>query len=244
MAVTADEYVITHKKKRSGDLMRQVSTKSGLNPHSEILGDNRGIKVIQPSFNERSLMRKENRPMVCYRCGKPGQMASQCQSGRGQETNTILMGKPQGVATTNKIEEIYRPFVSWGFVWDPKRNKEIGINILRNTGASQSLILRKYISEGKRNSLNNTGIIKGISGEPVKISLYRINGRSGWKSGPINVGVVDKLLMKGISLLLGNDVEGRIIYPERERWLDEARSPRKEAKRRNFRLKMSAVVIR
>ena len=113
--------------------MEQVGTESGLNQHSEIRGDNRGIKGTQPTYNERPLMWKENRPIVCYRCGEPGHMASQCQSGRAPGTNNIPMGKPPGVVTTNKIEEIYRPFVSRGFVWDPKRNKEIGINILRDT---------------------------------------------------------------------------------------------------------------
>ena len=70
------------------------------------------------------------------------------------------MGKPQGVVTMNKIEEIYHPFVPRGFVWDPKRNLEIGINILRDKGASQSLILRRCISEGVRGpgSNNNEGL--------------------------------------------------------------------------------------
>ena len=77
MVATADEYVITHKKeRRKGDLMGQVGTKSGLNPHREIRRDNRGIKGTPPSYNERLLMQKENRRMVCYHCGKPGHMAS------------------------------------------------------------------------------------------------------------------------------------------------------------------------
>ena len=54
--------------------------------------------------------------------------------------------------------------------------------------------------------------------------------------------VVDKLPIKDISLLLGNDIEGTITYPEKERLQDEARSPRKEVERRNCRSKMSAVV--
>ncbi len=50
MAATADEYVITHKKeRRRGDLMRQVGTKSGIKPHSEIRRDKRVIKGAQPS---------------------------------------------------------------------------------------------------------------------------------------------------------------------------------------------------
>ena len=115
MVATADEYVIIHKKeRRGGDLMGQVGTKSGQNPHSKIRGDNRGIKGTQLSYNERTLMRKENRPMVCYSCGK--QNMSQCQSGRGSGTNRIPMGKPQGVVTTDKIEGIYHLFVSRGFV--------------------------------------------------------------------------------------------------------------------------------
>ena len=134
MAAIVDEYIITHKKERRGDLMVQVGTKSRLKPHSEIQGDNRGIKANQPSYNEQPLMGKENRPMICYHCGKQEHTASQCQSSRGPRTNRIPMGKPQGLVTTNKIGEIYRPFVSLGFVWDSKRNKEMGINILRSLG--------------------------------------------------------------------------------------------------------------
>ena len=61
MAVTAEEYVITHKKEtRRGNLMGQVGAKSGLNSHSEIRGDNQRIEGTQPSYNERPLMQKEN----------------------------------------------------------------------------------------------------------------------------------------------------------------------------------------
>ena len=38
---------------------------------------------------------------------------------------------------------------------------------------------------------------------------------SGWKSGPITVGAVDKLPMKGISLLLGNDIGEELYIPRR-----------------------------
>ena len=166
MAVTAD--ILLPIRKREEQVMRQIGTKSGQSPHGDIWGNNRGIKETQPSNDERPLMRKENRLMVCYLCGKPGHMVSQCQSGKGPRTNRIPMSKPQRVVRTNKIEEIYRPFVSWGFIWDPKWNQEIGINILRDTGATHSLILRRWKSEGARNSVNKTVIIDGISGEPWK----------------------------------------------------------------------------
>ena len=40
-----------------------------------------------------------------------------------------------------------------------------------------------------------------------KIPLCKITLKSKWKNGPIQVGVVDKLPMKGISLILGNEVK-------------------------------------
>lgn len=59
-------------------------------------------------------------------------------------------------------------------------------------------------------------VIRGIGGKSVKIPLSRISVRSRWKSGPITAGVVDKLLMKGISLSVRNDVGRRLVYPRRE----------------------------
>ena len=58
--------------------------------------------------------------------------------------------------------------------------------------------------KGVREATRETVIIDGIGGKRVKIPLCKITLKSQWKNGPIQFGVVDKLPMKGISLILGN----------------------------------------
>ena len=56
-------------------------------------------------------------------------------------------------------------------------------------------------------------MIEGIGGKRVKIPLCKITLKSQWKNGPIKVGVVDNLPMKGISLILGNEIETKECHP-------------------------------
>ena len=57
--------------------------------------------------------------------------------------------------------------------------------------------------------------IEGIGRKRVKIPLCKINLKSQWKNRPIQVGVVDKLPMKGISLILGNEVKSKKCQPNK-----------------------------
>ena len=58
-------------------------------------------------------------------------------------------------------------------------------------------------------------MIEGIGGKRVKIPLCKITLKSQWKNGPIKVGVVDKLTMRGISLILGNEVRTKKCHPKK-----------------------------
>ena len=87
------------------------------------------------------------------------------------------------------------------------------VSILRDTGASQSLLLRSKLPKGVIEATRETVMIEGIGGKRVKIPLCKITLKSQWKNGPIKVGVVDKLPMKGISLILGNEVRTKKCNP-------------------------------
>ena len=67
MAEIADEYAITHKKGKIGcDLLGHARIRLRSNPTNEMREkDNRY------AYGERPNVRRENRPMVCYHCGKP-----------------------------------------------------------------------------------------------------------------------------------------------------------------------------
>ena len=110
--------------------------------------------------------------------------------GRGPETNKNPTSKPQGAIAGNPVEKRYRTFTSRGVVYCRNR-KGYKINILRDTGASQSLLVRNLVLRSACNALNKTVMIKGISRKPLRVPLYQIEIESEWKSGPVVVGIID-----------------------------------------------------
>ena len=73
-------------------------------------------------------------------------------------------------------------------------------------------------------------MIEGIGGKRVKIPLCKITLKSQWKDGPIKVGVVDKLPMKGISLILGNEVKTKKCHPKKMAKISAINEERKMAR--------------
>ena len=138
---------------------------------------------------------------------KPGHLTFQCQTGRDPKINKNPMSKSQGAIAGNPAEKRYCAFTSRGVVYCRNR-KGYKINILRDTGASQSLLIRNHVPISACNTLNKTVMIRGIGIKPIKVPLYQIEIKSKWKSGPVVVGIIDRLPMTGVSMLLRNDIGG------------------------------------
>ena len=135
-----------------------------------------------------------------------GHIAAKCQTGKGAETGWIPTEKPQGAVTTDmEIDEIYRPLVSKGHIYEPKK-KKIAVTILIDTGASQSILLKeKIVTRGAKSRAGKDNRQRNRRKEK-RFPLREVELESKWKTGPIIVGVIDSQPMKGISLLSGNDV--------------------------------------
>ena len=84
---------------------------------------------------------------------------------------------------------------------------------MRDTGASQLLLLRNKLPKRIIEATRETVLIEGIYGRRLKTPLCTITLKSKWKNG--SIGVVDKLPMKGISLILGNEVEIKKCHPSK-----------------------------
>ena len=104
------------------------------------------------------------------------------------------------------------------------------VSILRDTGASQSLLQRNKLPKGVIEATRETVMIEGIGGKRVKIPLCKITLKSQWKNGPIQVGVVDKLPMRGISLILGNEIETKRCHPNKMAKMSAKNEERKMAR--------------
>ena len=199
MAALADEYILTHRKTKE-------KTFTGNRVKFKAEG--------RPKEENRRTFQSSSRTVVCYKCGKAGHIAIRCQLGKGPERNQTQPRKPQGAVTTPRGNQSYRPWTKKGMIRGP-HGGPVKVSILRDTGASQSLLLRSKLPKGVIEATRETVMIEGIGGKRVKIPLCKITLKSQWKNGPMKVGVVDKLPMKGISLILGNEVRTKKCHPEK-----------------------------
>ena len=199
MAALADEYILTHRKTKEKTFTgNRVKFKAELRPKEE----------------NRRTFQSSSRTVVCYKWGKAGHIAIRCQLGKGPERNQTQPRKPQGAVTTARVDKSYRPWTKRGVIRSPYGGP-VEVSILRDTGASQSLLLRNKLPKRVIEATRETVMIEGIGGKRVKIPLCKITLKSQWKNGPIKVGVVDKLPMRGISLILGNEIETKGCHPKK-----------------------------
>ena len=122
------------------------------------------------------------------------------------KTNTIdIVTKPK----SDSIMEIFEPFMLNGFVSLSGDNcPPTPIKILRDTGASQSLVLGDILPFSEKSSSGTSVPIQGVECGNVNIPLHHVNLSSDLVTGFVVIGIKPSLPFKGVLLLLGNDVAG------------------------------------
>ena len=107
------------------------------------------------------------------------------------------------------VSDMYKGFVSQGEVSDVMDGcQKNPVTILRDTGASQSLMLSSVSPESTDGEVGAKALIQGIDGSYVPVPLRRVVLKSGLVSGVVTVGVVPSLPIDGVDFLLGNDLAG------------------------------------
>ena len=85
--------------------------------------------------------------------------------------------------------------------------------ILRDTGATQTLLVADESSLGTTNFTGKNVLIQDVNDSYKPVPLYNIELNSLLVSGAVTVGIVAELPMRGISLLLGNDLARGKVLP-------------------------------
>ena len=165
---------------------------------------------------------------TCNYCKKPGHLVPEClklkrnlerdeakptglttfrpRTQSSIKTNTIdIVTKPKSDSTM----EIFEPFMLNGFVSLAGDNcPPTPIKILRDTGASQSLILADILPFSEKTSSGTSVLIQGEECGTVNIPLHHVNLSSDLVTGLVVIGITPSLSFKGVHLLLGNDLAG------------------------------------
>ena len=234
-ATAADDYALTHKVSFVKPGQQKMTTSK-----SQSYGSQGGLETSQVSSSkldysavagkDRNKETSKSGP-ICNYCKKKGHVKSECWAlqRKNQQSNddrpspnalTAVQGKftySQFEDTNVKPEsdvlrEEFRPFVFNGLV--SVDNEVHPIRILRDTGASQSLLLEGLLPLSEKTHTGSEVLIQGVELGLVKVPLHTIDLKSDLVSGTVVVGVRPTLPVKGVSLLLGNDLAGGKVVPD------------------------------
>ena len=224
----ADDYYLTHKV---SFIAKPKPTSS--HPQNKFMSGNSSGMPSQsntPKPNSTSETKSQyplSRP-TCNYCKKSGHLVSEClklkrklESDEAKPTGlTTLRPRPQSSIKTNTVDivtkpksdstmEIFEPFMLNGFVSLSGDNcPPTPIKILRDTGASQSLILADILPFSEKTSSGTSVLIQGVECGTVNIPLHHVNLSSDLVTGLVVIGITPSLPFKGVHLLLGNDLAG------------------------------------
>jgi len=208
----ADEYAITHrspkvKRKLSWQEKRSSTTSSGPrsnSPRSRSSYPNHPNNVqeeVKVTHSEVKPVRPARK--LCTYCKKPGHLVDECWK---------LIGKPHALLLRQKNSDSFSPFITDGQVLSSDREVARKVKVLRDTGASQSLLLEGVIPPEKLENTGESVLIRCLNGYR-NYPLCRVNVESDLVSALATLAVVETMPIDGVSLLLGNDLAGGKVFP-------------------------------
>ena len=237
-AKLADEYSLTHKRYNTHDRSQNFKKSQNKQEESSVQSSDSKTKSGGDSSNKN---RNLSTGLICNYCKKPNHVISECYKLKNKKENESQQLKPKGsglvishskapvvsldprrslrpseaedAVMTESLEEEFLPFVSKGFVSQNENSAPRPIRVLRDTGASQSLLLSSSMDVCDETAIGDYVLCKGIEGRIVSIPLHTVYLKSELVTGQVKVGLVPSLPMKGVSLLLGNDLAGGKVVP-------------------------------
>ena len=114
--------------------------------------------------------------------------------------------------TESDYMENYKPFISEGVVsLVEDENSSQKVKILRDTGATQSLMLDSVLPLTENSFTGANVLISGVEMGVLEVPLHEVNIKSSLINGNIVIGMRPSLPVEGISLILGNDLAGERV---------------------------------
>jgi len=135
----------------------------------------------------------KQKPFACFWCNKPGHKISECRKRKRQEanrnsanmkdsetkTNCLLDGSCKQTTQFTRDEHIhplFKPYCTTAYIVKPD-GSSVPIQMLRDTGALQSVLKQSAVDESLYTHTGETRLIKGISRE-VEIPLVELHLRT------------------------------------------------------------------
>ena len=219
-AKLADTYFMTHRRSFT---FRQNNVKgfSG-SQYPAISG---GGRSAAPGYYEpETLLNPDVKAVFCAYCKQGGHHITECPRSDCQKSKHYkkLEGQNKGVFSVQSsgtgeslTEDLFSYFVFSGFVMHDRGQPMCNIKILRDTGATQSVLTKDSLPNIERKFNGDYVVILTLIGYQT-CPIANIYLKTDLVEGFYKVAVVDGTLpgeFKGINLLLGNDIAGRKVLP-------------------------------
>ena len=254
-AKLSDQFDLTHKTKHGNSNVPKNFVNNSFTSFKPSKPENfKNPKMATTDF-------KRNIP-VCEYCKKKGHLKERCWNLHGkptslgnvnrnkehpiafvknkpkfQENDSILLAPEMCEKKETLRREGEQAFCSDGRVATDKNFQESkSIRIWRDTGSFQSLLQDGILPLSDETYVGETVLLYGVGG-CITAPLHKIHLDSEMIKGEISVGVVTELPIKGIGLLLGNEIAGSkvgcapimIANPEKDSDLQEKDSKTDES---------------
>ncbi|XP_068213177.1 uncharacterized protein [Palaemon carinicauda] len=157
--------------------------------------------------------------VTCYSCGEVGHVKARCpkhsrkneRKSKAEESNfsccDINAESAGGV-------DGFKPFCFDGVLGTGDEHSEgVVVKLMRDTGSSQSLVVRGAVP-GLEDCLTNDKVIVRSIGGLTSLPRARVHLDCGIFKGNTIVGVVESLPIPGVDVLVGNDVAGNLVVPD------------------------------
>ena len=110
------------------------------------------------------------------------------------------------VESTCDLRSGYEPFLSDRFVSLPGGQHLIPVRILRDTGASLSLLLHGVLPLSGESKIGTSVLVRGFEMGSIIVPLQQIELKSNVLIGSVAVGVHRSLPVPGVTFILQNDI--------------------------------------
>ena len=120
----------------------------------------------------------------------------------------------QSSTTETAVGKETNPFILEGHVSLTAGADPVPIHIIRDTGATQSLLAENILPLSDATLTGIHVLIQGVKLGILRFPLHRIHLKSDLVSGTVVVGVRPTLPIPGVSLILGNDLAREKVIPD------------------------------
>lgn len=228
-AVLADEFVLTHKSIFGGKNQREIVSKDTADR------DQSDLEVFPKQ--ERRTFWKNDSSNTCNYCQRKGHWKNDCPSLKHKKGYSALPPKSAGLAVpvsisnasvntivspfqmqtkmlcADEITSGYAPFIAEGWLSMVGSEEKVPVKILRDSGALNTFVRESILPFSPQSDTGNCVPIRGMGLNTIFVPVHNIHLSCDLVQGNVEVGVRPELPVKGVDVILGNDLAGGRIWP-------------------------------